>query len=69
MGAFTATGVGAELAEQSWIIFITCTVSWLAATEAPLDLGDTGPRFDLFLDSLVRGLPAREPGTCRPDPP
>jgi len=67
-GAFTAVGVSPELAEQSWYIFGTSVVSWLAATEAPLDLGTSQPRFDLFLDSLLRGLPAREPGLARPDP-
>jgi AcrR family transcriptional regulator len=64
-GAFTAAGVSPELAEQSWYIFGTSVVSWLAATEMPLDLGAAEPRFDLFLDSLLRGLPAREPGLTR----
>jgi AcrR family transcriptional regulator len=59
IGAFTAAGVSPELAEQSWYIFGTSMVSWLAATETPLGLGDSQPRFDLFLDSLLRGLPAR----------
>jgi AcrR family transcriptional regulator len=59
ISAFTAAGVSPELAEQSWYIFGTSMVSWLAATEAPLGLGDSEPRFDLFLDSLLRGLPAR----------
>ncbi|MEK8170717.1 TetR family transcriptional regulator [Streptomyces sp. M19] len=31
----------------------------------PLDLGDSAPRFELFLDTLLRGLPAREPGATR----
>lgn len=66
IGAFLAAGVSAELAEQSWYIFGTCVVSWLAAQEASLDLGDSAPRFELFLDSLLRGLPAREPGAMRP---
>jgi hypothetical protein len=38
-----------------------------AATEAPLDLGTSQPRSDLFVGSLLRGLPAREPGS--PDSP
>jgi AcrR family transcriptional regulator len=67
-GAFTAAGVSPELAEQSWYIFGTSVVSWLAATEAPLGLGTAEPRFDLFLDSLLRGLPARETGLTRPEP-
>jgi AcrR family transcriptional regulator len=58
---FTTAGVTGDLAEQSWYIFATSVVSWLAAQEAPLDLGNAKPRFDLFLDSLLRGLPAREP--------
>jgi AcrR family transcriptional regulator len=66
IGAFTADGTGPDLAEQSWYIFGTSVVSWLAATEAPLGLGTSEPRFDLFLDSLLRGLPAREPGVTRP---
>ena len=49
------------LAEQSWYIFIGSLVSWLAAQENPLHLGEAAPRFDLFLDVLLRGLPAREP--------
>jgi AcrR family transcriptional regulator len=65
--AFTAAGVNSELAEQSWYIFGTSVVSWLAATERPLNLGASQPRFDLFLSSLLRGLPAREPGLTRPD--
>jgi AcrR family transcriptional regulator len=66
-GAFTAAGVSPDLAEQSWYVFITTLVSWLAAQEHPLDLGPTPPRFDLFLDTLLRGLPTREPGTPRPE--
>jgi AcrR family transcriptional regulator len=67
-GAFTAGDVSPELAEQSWYIFATSLVSWLAATEVPLGLGTSEPRFELFLDSLLRGLPAQEPGLTRPDP-
>ncbi|MEU6174072.1 TetR family transcriptional regulator [Streptantibioticus parmotrematis] len=63
--AFTEAGVSPELAEQSWYIFITSVVSWLAVHENPLDLGDAAPRFELFLDTLLRGLPAREPGIVR----
>lgn len=67
-GAFSAAAVSPEMAEQSWYIFGTSVVSWLAAAEAPLGLGTSEPRFELFLDSLLRGLPAREPGLTRPDP-
>jgi AcrR family transcriptional regulator len=59
--AFTNSGVSLELAEQSWYIFGTSLVSWLAAQEQSVQLGDGEPRFDLFLDVLLRGLPAREP--------
>ena len=55
----------AELAEQSYYIFLTSLVSWLAVQEAPLALGEHAPRFELFLDSLLRGLPAREPGVSK----
>ncbi|MBU3061838.1 TetR family transcriptional regulator [Nocardia sp. NEAU-G5] len=61
VAAFTGAGVSPALAEQSWYIFITSLVSWLAAQENPLHLGEAAPRFDLFLDVLLRGLPAREP--------
>jgi len=64
--AFLDAGVGADLAEQSYYIFTTSVVSWLAFQENPLNLGPAAPRFDLFLDALLRGLPAREPGTGRP---
>ena len=65
IGAFTTAGVEPDLAEQSYYIFITSVVSWLAVQEAPLHLGDNAPRFELFLDTLLRGLPAREPGAER----
>ncbi|WP_280403315.1 TetR/AcrR family transcriptional regulator [Nocardia brasiliensis] len=64
--AFRRSGVTAEMAEHSWQIFMTSVVGWLAATENPLHLGADAPRFDLFLDTLLRGLPAREPGAVRP---
>jgi AcrR family transcriptional regulator len=66
ISAFEGAGVRPELAEQSWFIFISSVVSWLAVQEHPLDLGPSAPRFELFLDVLLRGLPAREPGTLRP---
>ena len=47
------------------VMVITSVVSWLAAQENPLDLGHSTPRFELFLDTLLRGLPAREPGAER----
>lgn len=66
--AFTAAGASPDLAEQSWYIFGTSIVNWLATAENPLELGHSQPRFDLFLDALLRGLPAREPATPRPAP-
>jgi AcrR family transcriptional regulator len=63
--AFLDAGVRADLAEQSWYIFITSMVGWLAFQDSPVDLGPSAPRFDLFLHVLLRGLPAREPGTER----
>ncbi|GAA4553916.1 TetR/AcrR family transcriptional regulator [Amycolatopsis samaneae] len=61
VAAFTGAGADPRMAEQSWYVFITSVVGWLAAQENPLDLGGQAPRFDLFLDVLLRGLPAREP--------
>lgn len=66
IAAFTAAGAPPEMAEQSWYIFGTSMVTWLAAAESSLGLGDTEPRFDLFVDVLLRGLPARDPVTARP---
>jgi hypothetical protein len=67
--AFAAGGTSPEMAEQSWYIFGTSIVNWLAAKESSVELGgDSEPRFDLFLDALLRGLPAREPVTPRPSP-
>ncbi|BBA96276.1 putative TetR family transcriptional regulator [Actinacidiphila reveromycinica] len=65
-GAFTAAGAPPDLAEQSWYVFGTCLVSWLAGQESSLGLGAAAPRFDLFLDALLRGLPVREPAVARP---
>jgi AcrR family transcriptional regulator len=58
--------VSPGLAEQSYYIFMTSVVSWLAFQENPSHLGVGAPRFDLFLDTLLRGLPPREPGIERP---
>ena len=66
MAAFGDAGVGPDLAEQSYYIFMTAVVSWLAFQENPLHLGPGAPRFDHFLDALLRGLPAREPASPRP---
>lgn len=66
VAAFRDAGTAADLAEQSYYIFLTSIVSWLAFQENPLHLGPNAPRFELFLDTLLRGLPAREPGTAHP---
>ncbi|MFT4126315.1 MAG: TetR/AcrR family transcriptional regulator [Gordonia sp. (in: high G+C Gram-positive bacteria)] len=58
--AFRAGGASPEMAEQSWYIFGMGVVQWLGAYQSGHDIGVT-PRFDLFLDVLLRGLPAREP--------
>lgn len=63
VAAFRAAGATPELAEQSWHIFGMGVVQWLGAKQAQHDAGDVEPRFDLFLDVLLRGLPAREPTT------
>ncbi|MEU6248603.1 TetR/AcrR family transcriptional regulator [Glycomyces sp. NPDC047010] len=59
--AFTAAGCSPAMAEQSWRIFGLGVVQWLGGAEAGLDLGPETSRFDLYLDVLLRGLPAREP--------
>ncbi|MFD7713688.1 TetR/AcrR family transcriptional regulator [Streptomyces sp. NPDC059785] len=65
IAAFRHAGASAELAEQSWYVFGLGVVQWLGAQQMGHDLGPGAPRFDLFLDVLLRGLPAREPGTRR----
>jgi len=60
IGAFRAAGASPELAEQSWYTFGLGVVQWLGAIQAGHDLGPTTPRFDLYLDVLLRGLPAQE---------
>ncbi|MFT3715697.1 MAG: TetR family transcriptional regulator [Gordonia sp. (in: high G+C Gram-positive bacteria)] len=58
--AFRLAGASPEMAEQSWYVFGLSVVRWIGADHADYDLGDDLPRFDLFLDVLLRGLPARE---------
>jgi AcrR family transcriptional regulator len=64
--AFTDAGVEPGAAEHSRYLFTTMVVSWLAHQENPLDLGPAAPGFGVFLDVLLRGLPAREPGVGHP---
>jgi AcrR family transcriptional regulator len=59
--AFRAAGASPDMAVQSWYVFGLAVVQWLGAQQAGHDLGPVAPRFDLFLDALLRGLPAREP--------
>lgn len=59
--AFHAAGATPAMAEQSWLAFGLGVVQWLGARQAPHDLGTAEPRFDLFLDVLLRGLPTRTP--------
>ncbi|MFJ7217620.1 TetR/AcrR family transcriptional regulator [Amycolatopsis sp. NPDC098790] len=58
--AFTAAGASPEMAEQSWYTFGLGVVQWLGAHQTGYDIGPEAPRFDLFLEVLLRGLPARE---------
>lgn len=51
---FEEAGVEPPYAVQSWYIFSTSLIGWLAAEQADPTLS-----FDLFLDALLRGLPAR----------
>lgn len=64
--AFTVAGASPEMAEQSFYIFAHSMVSYLAAAENSIDLGGSELRYDLFLETLLRGLPAREPAVGRP---
>jgi AcrR family transcriptional regulator len=59
--AFRAADASPDMAVQSWHVFGLAVVQWLGAQQAGHDLGPVAPRFDLFLDALLRGLPAREP--------
>jgi AcrR family transcriptional regulator len=62
VAAFRAAGAEPDLAVQSWHIFGLGVVSWLGLHEQTFDHGDDPrPRFDLYLDTLLRGLPARLP--------
>ncbi|MFT4199718.1 TetR/AcrR family transcriptional regulator [Gordonia sp. (in: high G+C Gram-positive bacteria)] len=64
--AFRMAGASEDMAEQSWFVFGMSVVHWIGADHADYDLGEGTPRFDLFLDVLLRGLPAQE--DARPAP-
>ncbi|MDF0532552.1 TetR family transcriptional regulator [Tsukamurella sp. 8F] len=59
--AFRLAGASEAMAEQSWHVFGISVVTWLGAAQAGVDAGPGRPRFELFLDTLLRGLPTREP--------
>lgn len=61
IGAFTTAGVEPEMAVQSWHAFGLGVVNWLGNQQQDHDVGEPPPRFDLYLDVLLRGLPARTP--------
>lgn len=66
IAAFTAAGASPDMAMQSWHIFGYGIVSWLGRQQEEHDYGGIEPRFDIFLGTLLRGLPAQEPGISRP---
>jgi hypothetical protein len=57
--ASAATAAAAEARKA--VVFGLGITQWLGATPADLGLGPSTPRFDLYLDTLLRGLPARTP--------
>ncbi|AGP61190.1 TetR/AcrR family transcriptional regulator [Streptomyces rapamycinicus] len=59
--AFIAAGASPEAAQQSWYVFALGIVQWLGGTDQGVSMDGAPPRFDLFLDTLLRGLPARLP--------
>ncbi len=60
--AFRLAGASPDMAAQSWYIFGIGVTQWLGVQQSAHDLGPDAPRFDLFLDALLRGLPAQAPG-------
>lgn len=60
VNAFALAGASPAMAQQSWYVFALSVVQWLGAEQTDHDLGPEAPRFDLFLDVLLRGLPTRE---------
>ncbi|MCI3277961.1 TetR/AcrR family transcriptional regulator [Streptomyces cylindrosporus] len=68
VGAFRVAGCDETAAEQSWTVYGLSVVQWVGAVESAGELHGLAPRFDLFLDVLLRGLPVR-PSPGRPRPP
>ena len=60
VNAFAMGGASPQMAQQSWYAFGLGVVQWLGAEQADHDLGPEEPRFDLFLEVLLRGLPTQE---------
>ncbi|MGZ8178632.1 TetR/AcrR family transcriptional regulator [Williamsia sp. SKLECPSW1] len=60
VSAFGDLGADDAMAEQSYLVYITSLIAWVAAEEHPTDHGGLTPRFDLFVAALLRGLPTRE---------
>ncbi|WP_424215896.1 TetR/AcrR family transcriptional regulator (plasmid) [Streptomyces sp. BI20] len=70
LAAFRAAGADEQEAARSWEVFGFGVVRWLGAATAEEGAPDAeGPRFDLYLDTLLRGLPAHaNPEHPRPRP-
>lgn len=51
-------GLDRERAVQSWYVFSTGVVGWLAFEQQHDGTGGPAPRFEAFLQVLLRGLPA-----------
>jgi AcrR family transcriptional regulator len=68
IGAFTVAGVSRDLAVHSWHVFGLGVVAWLGNARQGVDMDGVKPRFDLFLDTLLRGLPVQSPPS-HPRPP
>lgn len=57
--AFRLAGASPKMAQQSWLIFGLGVTQWLGTQQTDHDVGPEAPRFDTYLDVLLRGLPAR----------
>ena len=55
----TCAGLDPEIAVQNWYIFSRSVINWLPLEQQARDLSEPAPRFDLLLQVLLRGLPAR----------
>ncbi|WP_372347613.1 TetR/AcrR family transcriptional regulator [Streptomyces sp. KL116D] len=57
VAAFRAAGADPREAERSWYVFGFGVVRWLGAADGDPAGDAAGPRFDLYLETLLRGLP------------